>query len=93
MLTSSDLEAVNGTNVRLKCTFKSTSPLSEDKISVSWNFQPLGKTAGESVSQCRNEKIICILCFVVHSLTPLFRFFVTVFSLPGKNVSPNHWLV
>lgn len=49
VLTSSELEAVNGTNVRLKCTFKSTHPLSEEKISVSWSFQPLGKSSTESV--------------------------------------------
>ncbi|XP_056088528.1 myelin protein zero-like protein 2b [Rhinichthys klamathensis goyatoka] len=47
VLTSSELEAVNGTNVRLKCTFKSTHPLSEVKTSVSWSFQPLGKTTAE----------------------------------------------
>ncbi|ROL40685.1 Myelin protein zero-like protein 2 [Anabarilius grahami] len=49
VLTSSELEAANGTNVRLKCTFKSTHPLSEEKISVSWSFQPLGKTSAESI--------------------------------------------
>ncbi|KAA0717243.1 Myelin protein zero-like protein 2 [Triplophysa tibetana] len=48
VLTSSDVEAVNGTNVRLKCTFKSTHPLSEDKVTVSWSFQALGKTSGET---------------------------------------------
>ncbi|KAK7164788.1 hypothetical protein R3I94_003242 [Phoxinus phoxinus] len=47
MFTSSELEAVNGTNVRLKCTFKSTSPLSEERIIVSWSFQPLGKATAE----------------------------------------------
>lgn len=45
VLTSSDLEAVNGTNVRLKCTFKSTYPLTEDKVSVSWSFQSPRKTS------------------------------------------------
>lgn len=49
MFTTSELEAVNGTDVRLKCTFKSTHPLSEETISVSWSFQPLGKTASQSV--------------------------------------------
>ncbi|XP_051535056.1 myelin protein zero-like protein 2b [Myxocyprinus asiaticus] len=44
VLTAKELEAVNGTDVRLKCTFKSTHPLSEDRISVSWSFRPLGKT-------------------------------------------------
>lgn len=49
VLTSSELVAVNGTNVHLKCTFKSTQPLSKEKTSVSWSFQPLGKTTEESV--------------------------------------------
>ncbi|CAM4540618.1 unnamed protein product [Leuciscus chuanchicus] len=48
MFTSSELEAVNGTNVRLKCTFKSTLPLSEERITVSWSFLPLGKTTSET---------------------------------------------
>lgn len=48
VFTSSELEAVNGTNVLLKCTFKSTYPLSEDKITVSWSFRPVGQTAEES---------------------------------------------
>ncbi|XP_043095590.1 myelin protein zero-like protein 2b [Puntigrus tetrazona] len=48
MFTPSELEAVNGTDVWLKCTFKSTHPLSEERVSVSWSFQPLGNTAGES---------------------------------------------
>lgn len=43
VFTSSELEAVNGTNVRLKCTFKSTHPLVEESVSVSWSFQPIGK--------------------------------------------------
>ncbi|XP_016142370.1 myelin protein zero-like protein 2b [Sinocyclocheilus grahami] len=49
VLTSSELEAVNGTDVRLKCTFKSTHPLSEESVSVSWSFRPLGKTSEESI--------------------------------------------
>ncbi|KAG1958911.1 myelin protein zero-like protein 2b [Pimephales promelas] len=49
VFTSSELEAVNGTNVRLKCTFKSTLPLSEERTSVSWSFKPLGKTTAEMI--------------------------------------------
>ncbi len=49
LVTSSELEAVNGTDVRLKCTFKSTHSLSEERVSVSWSFRPLGKTTEESV--------------------------------------------
>ncbi|XP_050967297.1 myelin protein zero-like protein 2b [Labeo rohita] len=48
VITSSELEAANGTDVRLKCTFKSTHPLSEEGVSVSWSFRPLGKTIEES---------------------------------------------
>ncbi|XP_026105455.1 myelin protein zero-like protein 2 [Carassius auratus] len=48
VLTSPELEAVNGTDVRLKCTFKSTHPLSENSVSVSWTFRGLGKTGEES---------------------------------------------
>ncbi|NWH64603.1 MPZL2 protein, partial [Geococcyx californianus] len=37
--TSKEVDAVNGTNVRLKCTFSSSSPISQN-LSVTWNFQP-----------------------------------------------------
>nr|AAH75940.1 Myelin protein zero-like 2 [Danio rerio]CAD36022.1 epithelial V-like antigen 1 [Danio rerio] len=47
VFTSSELEAVNGTEIRLKCTFKSNRPLSEERTSVSWSFMPLGKTKEE----------------------------------------------
>ncbi|KAG7314426.1 hypothetical protein KOW79_021729 [Hemibagrus wyckioides] len=40
--TPKDQTAVNGTDVRLKCSFKSTSPVSEKSVSVSWSFKPLG---------------------------------------------------
>ncbi|KAK3509230.1 hypothetical protein QTP70_025595 [Hemibagrus guttatus] len=40
--TPKDLTTVNGTDVRLKCTFKSTHPVSEKSVSVSWSFKPLG---------------------------------------------------
>ncbi|KAM9440910.1 myelin protein zero-like protein 2b [Clarias gariepinus] len=42
VFTSKELTAVNGTDVRLKCTFKSTQPVSETAASVSWSFRPLG---------------------------------------------------
>ncbi|XP_051978106.1 myelin protein zero-like protein 2 [Xyrauchen texanus] len=48
VLVSKEIEAVNGTEVQLKCTFKSTHPLSEDRISISWSFRPLGKATEES---------------------------------------------
>lgn len=43
------VEAVNGTNVRLKCTFTSTHPVSAKSVTVSWNFRPLNLGADESV--------------------------------------------
>uniref|UniRef100_A0A8C6U0T5 Myelin protein zero-like 2b n=1 Tax=Neogobius melanostomus TaxID=47308 RepID=A0A8C6U0T5_9GOBI len=39
--TPSEVEAVNGTHVKLKCTFSSTSPVSLQSVTVSWNFRPL----------------------------------------------------
>uniref|UniRef100_A0A8B9F7V1 Myelin protein zero like 2 n=1 Tax=Amazona collaria TaxID=241587 RepID=A0A8B9F7V1_9PSIT len=37
--TSKEVNAVNGTNLRLKCTFSSSSPISQH-LSVTWNFRP-----------------------------------------------------
>ncbi|KAM5245469.1 myelin protein zero-like protein 2 [Ctenodactylus gundi] len=37
--TSGSLEAVNGTDVRLKCTFSSFAPVGE-ALTVTWNFRP-----------------------------------------------------
>lgn len=50
--TPADVEAVNGTDVRLKCTFQSTSAINADAISVSWSFRPLIPGQEESVSVC-----------------------------------------
>ncbi|KAK6322268.1 myelin protein zero-like protein 2 [Coregonus clupeaformis] len=49
VFTSNEVEAVNGTEVRLKCTFKSKHPVSHSSVAVSWNFRPLGQGAEESV--------------------------------------------
>ncbi|XP_075047711.1 myelin protein zero-like protein 2 [Mixophyes fleayi] len=46
--TSKELQAKNGTDTRLKCTFSSSSPLGED-ITVSWTFRPLSGGIEESV--------------------------------------------
>ncbi|XP_053547268.1 myelin protein zero-like protein 2 isoform X2 [Bombina bombina] len=46
--THKELEAVNGTDTRLKCTFKSDSPLGDD-VTVSWYFRPLWGGTDESV--------------------------------------------
>ncbi|XP_008288170.1 myelin protein zero-like protein 2b [Stegastes partitus] len=47
--TPSTVEAVNGTNVKLKCTFSSKHPVSPSSVTVSWNFRPLNSGADESV--------------------------------------------
>uniref|UniRef100_A0A8B9R9I4 Myelin protein zero-like 2b n=1 Tax=Astyanax mexicanus TaxID=7994 RepID=A0A8B9R9I4_ASTMX len=47
--TTKELTAVNGTSVTLKCTFKSTSPLTESSVSVNWSFRPVGQTKEEPV--------------------------------------------
>lgn len=52
--TSKELEAVNGTDTRLKCTFSSTSPLGRD-ISVSWTYRHLQQEKTETVFYYHNE--------------------------------------
>ncbi|KAM4620726.1 myelin protein zero-like protein 2b [Polymixia lowei] len=47
--TSSEMEAMNGTDVRLKCTFKSNHPVLPNSVTVSWNFRPLIPGPEESV--------------------------------------------
>ncbi|XP_044057315.1 myelin protein zero-like protein 2 [Siniperca chuatsi] len=47
--TSGDMEAVNGTDVRLKCTFQSSSPINPNAIIISWSFRPLKPGREESV--------------------------------------------
>ncbi|CAL9685726.1 unnamed protein product [Knipowitschia caucasica] len=47
--TPAEVEAVNGTDVKLKCTFTSTSPVSLQSVTVSWNFRPLLLGLDESV--------------------------------------------
>ncbi|XP_047236005.1 myelin protein zero-like protein 2b [Girardinichthys multiradiatus] len=39
--TTKEVEAVNGTNVKLKCTFSSTHPVSPQTVTVSWMFRPI----------------------------------------------------
>uniref|UniRef100_A0A8C8S5B4 Myelin protein zero like 2 n=1 Tax=Pelusios castaneus TaxID=367368 RepID=A0A8C8S5B4_9SAUR len=52
--TSKEVEAVNGTNVRLKCTFSSFSPVGQ-RLAVTWNFQPQGTSSAESVFYYHEE--------------------------------------
>ncbi|KAE8287866.1 Myelin protein zero-like protein 2 Epithelial V-like antigen 1 Precursor [Larimichthys crocea] len=47
--TAADVEAVNGTSVKLKCTFSSSQPVSLQSVTVSWNFRPLSGGTDESV--------------------------------------------
>ncbi|XP_068172943.1 myelin protein zero-like protein 2 [Antennarius striatus] len=44
-----DVEAVNGTDVRLKCTFHSSAPVNPNAIVISWSFRPLKPGREESV--------------------------------------------
>ncbi|XP_012679551.1 myelin protein zero-like protein 2 [Clupea harengus] len=47
--TSGEQEAVNGTDVRLKCTFESKEAIKPSILTVSWTFRPLGPGHDESV--------------------------------------------
>ncbi|XP_077468253.1 myelin protein zero-like protein 2 [Stigmatopora argus] len=49
IFTSDDVEAVNGTDIRLKCTFSSSSTINPNLIIVSWSFRPLKPGREESV--------------------------------------------
>ena len=48
--TSGVLEAVNGTDVRLKCTFSSFAPVG-DALTVTWNFRPQDGGSEQFVSR------------------------------------------
>uniref|UniRef100_V9L3H2 Myelin protein zero-like protein 2 n=1 Tax=Callorhinchus milii TaxID=7868 RepID=V9L3H2_CALMI len=48
------MEVLNGTDARLKCTFKSTKPVGE-RASVNWSFQPQGGKSEESVFYYHGE--------------------------------------
>ncbi|KAM8900250.1 myelin protein zero-like protein 2b isoform 2-T2 [Spinachia spinachia] len=47
--TPKEVEAVNGTNVKLKCTFSSSHPVSTTSVTVSWNFRPVDSRIDETV--------------------------------------------
>lgn len=49
IFTPGEIEAVNGTDVRLKCTFSSSHPVAPRSFSVSWYFRPLQPGPDESV--------------------------------------------
>uniref|UniRef100_A0A8C6M871 Myelin protein zero like 2 n=1 Tax=Nothobranchius furzeri TaxID=105023 RepID=A0A8C6M871_NOTFU len=46
--TSGNVEAVNGTDVRLKCTFQSSAQINPSLVVVSWTFRPLA--GGQEIS-------------------------------------------
>lgn len=50
--TSEEVEAVNGTDVRLRCTFESSSPIKPDDVVITWSFRPLKGGPRQSVSVC-----------------------------------------
>ncbi|XP_069003666.1 myelin protein zero-like protein 2 [Embiotoca jacksoni] len=47
--TSGDMEAVNGTDARLKCSFQSSFPINPNDVTISWTFRPLSAGREESV--------------------------------------------
>ncbi|CAG6006537.1 unnamed protein product [Menidia menidia] len=47
--TSGNVEAVNGTDIRLKCTFQSSAPINPNAVVISWTFRPLRPGREESV--------------------------------------------
>lgn len=47
--TMSEVEAVNGTDVKLTCTFRSSYPVSHKSVSVTWLFQGLNPGPEEVV--------------------------------------------
>lgn len=50
--TPREIEAVNGTDVKLKCTFASTQPVTLETVVVTWSFRAINSKIDESV--CRN---------------------------------------
>ncbi|XP_018418362.1 PREDICTED: myelin protein zero-like protein 2 [Nanorana parkeri] len=54
LFTSEEIQAVNGTDIRLKCKFSSSAPIGED-VTVSWTFRPLAGGSEESVFYYHRE--------------------------------------
>ncbi|TKS83488.1 Myelin protein zero-like protein 2 [Collichthys lucidus] len=55
--TAADVEAVNGTSVKLKCTFSSSQPVSLQSVTVSWNFRPLSGGTDESAGRFKGHAV------------------------------------
>lgn len=49
--TPSEVVAVNGSDVKLSCTFKSTQPVSDQSVTVVWNYRPPNSQAEISVNK------------------------------------------
>ncbi|MCJ8739826.1 hypothetical protein PDJAM_G00051840 [Pangasius djambal] len=47
--TSGRVQVVNGTDVRLKCTFQSSHPIKRSALTISWSFRPLRPGNEETV--------------------------------------------
>ncbi|XP_046718996.1 myelin protein zero-like protein 2 isoform X1 [Silurus meridionalis] len=47
--TSGSVQAVNGSDVRLRCTFVSSSKVKKNTVTISWSFRPLRPGVEESV--------------------------------------------
>ncbi|KAB5550125.1 hypothetical protein PHYPO_G00050110 [Pangasianodon hypophthalmus] len=47
--TSGRVQVVNGTDVRLKCTFQSSHPIRRSTLTISWSFRPLRPGNEETV--------------------------------------------
>ncbi|XP_034034588.1 myelin protein zero-like protein 2b [Thalassophryne amazonica] len=56
--TQNEVQAVNGTNVKLECTFSSSHPLSQETVTVSWSFRPLNGGPEESVFFYQEEPFL-----------------------------------
>ncbi|XP_072282366.1 myelin protein zero-like protein 2 [Pyxicephalus adspersus] len=54
VFTSKEVQAVNGTDVRLKCKFSSSSSISDD-VTVTWTFRPLAGGSEEFVLYYHRE--------------------------------------
>ncbi|XP_062844460.1 myelin protein zero-like protein 2b [Trichomycterus rosablanca] len=53
--TPKEITALNGTDVVLKCTFKSTYPVKDGSVSVSWLFRPLAQEQAKSFFYYQTE--------------------------------------
>ncbi|KAA0701616.1 Myelin protein zero-like protein 2 [Triplophysa tibetana] len=48
--TAGDVQAVNGTDVRLRCSFHTSAPVRLSSLTVSWSFRPFSPGPEETVS-------------------------------------------